>query len=40
MFAIEMLVMSPNGKVYTHAEMQQYVKAAGFTEIKRIVSDE
>lgn len=36
MFAIEMLVMSPNGKVYTHAEIQQYVKEAGFTEIERI----
>lgn len=36
MFAIEMLVMSPNGKVYTHSEIQQKLKNIGFNQIERV----
>lgn len=35
-FAVEMLVMSPNGKVYTHTEIDGKLRNAGFLDIKRI----
>ncbi len=32
MFAIEMLVMVPDGRVYTHSELEQLLKKAGFSD--------
>lgn len=36
MFAIEMLVMSDNGKVYTHSEIVQHIQKAGFKGISKV----
>lgn len=35
MFAIEMLVMSTDGKVYTHSEIKRYIAEAGFKNIEK-----
>lgn len=36
MFAIEMLVMSANGKVYTHSEIVEHIKNVGFNDVSKI----
>ena len=36
MFAIEMMVMSANGKVYTHSEIIRLIENAGFKNITRV----
>lgn len=36
MFALEMLIMSTKGTVYTHEEIQNLISSAGFSDIKRI----
>lgn len=36
MFAIEMLVMSTDGKVYTHSEIKQYIENAGFKNVEKV----
>jgi cyclopropane fatty-acyl-phospholipid synthase-like methyltransferase len=36
MFAIEMLVMVPNGNVYTHSEIQSLLQGASLESIERI----
>lgn len=36
MFAIEMLVMSTDGKVYTHSEINKYIENAGFKNINKV----
>lgn len=36
MFAIEMLVMSNDGKVYTHSEIVQHIQNAGFKSISKV----
>ena len=35
-FAIEMLVNSKDGKVYTHSEITNLLKESNFTDVKRI----
>lgn len=36
MFAVQMLMLSKNGKVYTHNEITNYIKNAGFFKVSRI----
>ena len=35
-FAIEMLLNSKDGKVYTHSEIENIIKNSGYTKIDRI----